>query len=65
MHFKIVELSPIPHEGKTADAVVLVARDFTSYEDAKLALLGYEAESAHNNEWDVYAVLAMTSDFPI
>ena len=65
MHFKIVELSPIPHEGKSATALTLVANDYATYGDAKLALLAYEAESAYNQDWSVYAILAMTSDFPI
>ena len=65
MYFKIVELSPIPYEGKTADAVVLIDRDYASYQDAKMALYGYEMESSLNGDWAVFAILAMTHDFPI
>ena len=65
MHFRIVELTPVLYESMTATAISLVARDFESYESAKLALLAYEAESAWNSDWAVYAILAMTSDFPL
>jgi len=67
MHFKIVELTPVlcQHTGQTVDALSTVAMDFESFEAASLALLAYEAESAWNSDWGVYAIIAMTASYPL
>ena len=63
MHIKIVELSPIPYEGKSVSAMTLVGRDYESYDAAKLALLAYESEADYNRDWSIFAIVAMSHDF--